>query len=230
MSIPNSQFIPLPSIPFPFGNCKFVFLSLWVCFCFVNKFSCHVTFKSSPCEELQDGGRVRCRDHLPLHKYIRNTSTCGTTPTEHLLNAGRRPQTPQKARNSPCTWVGEKQKEKTETKNRDGTCTSGRELWRRKGVHTLEAPLWAETAGGGGGKLQSHGGEHSNRGAEGKEERFPHIGSVLTSTHQPKRLVCSPAGTDGGWQLRLRLWRSDPRERTGVGCLNTAWRGLVHHS
>ena len=57
-------------------------------------------------EELQDGGRVRCGDHLPPHKYIRNTFTCGTTPTEHLLNAGRRPQTSQKARNSPRTWVG----------------------------------------------------------------------------------------------------------------------------
>ena len=74
-------------------------------------------------------------------------------------------------------------------------------------------------------KLRSHGGEHSNRGAEGKAERFPHRGSVPTSTHQPERLVCSPAGMGGGWELRLRLQRSDPRERTGVGCVNTALRG-----
>ena len=66
--------------------------------------------------ELQDGGRVRRGDHLPPHKYIRNTSTCGTTPIEHLLNAGRRPQTSQKARNSSRTWVGQKKKENTETK------------------------------------------------------------------------------------------------------------------
>ena len=66
--------------------------------------------------ELQDGGRVRCGDHFPPHKYIRNTSTCGTTPTEHMLNAGRRHQTSQKARNSPRTWVGQKKREKTETK------------------------------------------------------------------------------------------------------------------
>ena len=72
------------------------------------------------------------------------------------------------------------------------------------------------------GKLQSHGGEHSNRGAEGKAERFPHKGSVLTSTQQPKRLVCSPARAGGGWELRLRLWRSNPSERTGVGCVNTS--------
>ena len=48
-----------------------------------------------------------------------------------------------------------------------------------------------------GGKLQSHGGEHSHRGAEGKAERLPHRGSVPTSTHQPERLVCSPAGAGG---------------------------------
>ena len=73
-----------------------------------------------------------------------------------------------------------------------------------------------------GGKLWSHGGERSNRGAEDKAGRFPHRGSVPTSTHQPERLVCSPAGAGGGWELRLRLQRSDPRERTGVGCVNTA--------
>ena len=66
--------------------------------------------------DLPDGGGVRREDQLSPHKYIRNTSTCGTTPTKHLLNAGRRPQTSQKARNSPRTWVGQKKKEKTETK------------------------------------------------------------------------------------------------------------------
>ena len=76
--------------------------------------------------------------------------------------------------------------------------------------------------GWGWGKLWSHRGERSNRGAEGKAERFLHRGSVPTSTHQPERLVCSPAGAGRGWELRLRLRRSDPRERTGVGCVNTA--------
>ena len=45
---------------------------------------------------LQDGGGVRHGDHLPPHKYIKTTSTCGTTPKEHLLNAGISPQTSQK--------------------------------------------------------------------------------------------------------------------------------------
>ena len=66
--------------------------------------------------DLKDGRGVRCGDHLPPHKYIKNIATCGTTPTEHILNAGRRPQTSQKARKSPCTRVGKKQKEKTDTK------------------------------------------------------------------------------------------------------------------
>ena len=67
-------------------------------------------------EELQNGGRVRHGDHIPRHRYIRNTSTRGTAPTEHLLNAGRRRQTSQKARNSPRTWVGQKKTGKTQTK------------------------------------------------------------------------------------------------------------------
>ena len=87
--------------------------------------------------------------------------------------------------------------------------------------HTRKPLHWRDW-GVGRGKLQSHGGEHSNRGAEGKEERFLHRGSVLTSTHQPERLVCSPAGVGGAWELRLWLQRSDSRERTGVGCVNTA--------
>ena len=76
--------------------------------------------------------------------------------------------------------------------------------------------------GGRGGNLWSHGGEHSNRGVEGKAERFPHREAVSTSTHHPERLVCSPARAVEGWELRLRLRRSDPRERTRVVCMNTA--------
>ena len=122
------------------------------------------------------------------------------------------------------TYLG---RAKEKRKNRDkrvgtgpapvgGSCEGGK-------VSTQEeAPSRAETAGDGGGKLWSHGAERSNRGAEGKAERFPHRGSVPTRTHQPDRLVCSPAGAGGGWELRLGLQRSDPRERTGVDCENTA--------
>ena len=87
--------------------------------------------------------------------------------------------------------------------------------------HTRK-PFTGGDGGGRGGKLQNHRGEHSNRGAEGKAERFLHRGLVPTSTHQAERLVCSPTGVDGGWGLRLGLWRSDPSQRTGVGCVNKA--------
>ena len=53
----------------------------------------------------EDGRGVRRGDHLLPHKYIKNISTCGKTPTEHLLNTGRRPQTSQKAKKSPRTWL-----------------------------------------------------------------------------------------------------------------------------
>ena len=59
-------------------------------------------------------------------------------------------------------------------------------------------------------------------------ERFPHRDScteVPTSTHQPERLVCSATGADGGWELRLGL-QSEHRERTGVGGVNTACKGV----
>ena len=87
--------------------------------------------------------------------------------------------------------------------------------------HTRK-PLLCKRWGLAEGKLWGHGREQSNKGAEGKAERFPYRGSMPTSTHQPERLVCSPTGAGGGWKLRLGIQRSDPRERTGVGCVNTA--------
>ena len=48
--------------------------------------------------------------------------------------------------------------------------------------------------------------------------------SIAEDQCQPAltRLVCSPAWAGGGWGLRLGLQKSDPRERTGVGCVNIA--------
>ena len=40
---------------------------------------------------------------------------------------------------------------------------------------------------------------------------------ISADQHSPaERLVCSPTGAGGDWELRLRLWRSGPGERTGV--------------
>ena len=59
------------------------------------------------------------------------------------------------------------------------------------------------------------------QGCIGQSGEIPAQRISDTSTHQPERLVCSPTRADVGWERRLRLWRSDPRERTGVSCVNT---------
>ena len=107
------------------------------CYDFLNRKNNRIHLKITKGGDVQDGRGVKCRDHLPPHKYIRNTSTCGTTPTEHLLNAGRRPQTSQKARHSPRTWVGQKKKEKN----------------REKRIGTGSAPLEGSCEGG---KVSKH--------------------------------------------------------------------------
>ena len=76
--------------------------------------------------------------------------------------------------------------------------------------------------GAGGGKLWSHKGESNKRGAEGKAERFPHRGSVPTSTHQPERLVCSP--DQGRWGLRGEAPASEVRSQ------GEDWGWLCEHS
>ena len=170
----------------------------------------------------QDGGRVRHGDHLPPHKYIRNTSTCGTTPTEHLLKAGRRPQTSQKAGNSPHTWVGHKKKEKNRDKRigmgpvpLGGTCKGG-----KVSTHE-EAPSLAE-AGGGRGEASEPRRRAQQQGCRGQSGEIP-TQRCRPALISPRGLAAHPlAGTGGGWELRLRLRRSDPRERTGVGGVNTA--------
>ena len=178
------------------------------------------TNSKDTCEELQDGRRVRHGDHLPLHKYSRNTSTCGTAPTEHLLNAGRRPQTSQKARNSPHTWVGQKKK-KQRQKNRDGTCTSGREQWRRKGFHTLGSPF----AGGDCGWRRRGASEPRRRaqpqgcGGQSGETPAQRIGA---NQHSPAREACL---------LTRRGGRGLGAEsRASVGSQGEDWGWLHEHS
>ena len=64
--------------------------------------------------------------------------------------------------------------------------------------------------------------ESAATGVRRAKRRDSRRGSAPSITHQPERLVCSPAGMGVGWELRPGFPRSDPRERTGVGCVNTA--------
>ena len=87
--------------------------------------------------------------------------------------------------------------------------------------HTRMSLHWWGWEEGGGESLEPRK-RAQQQGCRGQSGEIPTQRIVLTSTHQPERLVCSPAGAVWGWELRLRLRKSDPRERTGVGCVNTA--------
>ena len=73
----------------------------------------------------------------------------------------------------------------------------------------------------GGGNLWSHGGEHSNRGTEGKVERFPHRGSVPTSSHQPERLSAHLPG---------QVWVGAEARASEVRSQGKDWGWLSEHS
>ena len=159
------------------------------------------------------------------HKYIKNTSTCGTVLTEHLLNAGRRPQTPKRARKSPHNWVGQKKKGKKKKREREkgirtGPAPQRRSRERGKVCVPWEVPSLAGQSARMEGELWSLRGEHSNWFMEGKAERDLHRWQVsLPCTPQPEMLTC------WGWQgLGAEAWVLEvrPRERTGVGFVETA--------
>ena len=141
---------------------------------------------------------------------------------EHLLNTGRIPQTFKRARKSPCNWVGQKEKRE---RHRDGTWPSERKLWRREWACPWEWPSLVGRSARTEGELRSPGGEHSNSSVKGKEEKDPHRWSVLPSSPQTEMLLYW-----GGWGLGTEAWVSELRlwgERTGVGCMQTAWGGWL---
>ena len=179
--------------------------------------------------DLQDGGEVRHGDHLPPHKYIRNMSTCGTTPTEHLLNAGRT-QTSQKARKSPRTWVGQKKKKKQRQKNRDGTCTSGRELWRRKSFHTLGSPFTGGDGKVGGGEASEPQRRAQQQGCRGHSGEIP-AQRISADQHSPAWEACLLTHR-GGWGLAAEAQASEVRPQgEDWGWLREhSLKGLVHQS
>ena len=72
-----------------------------------------------------------------------------------------------------------------------------------------------------GGKLRSHGGERSNRGAEGKAERFPQ--RIGANQHSPAREACRLTRR-GGWGLGAEAQASEVR------CQRDDWGWLCEHS
>ena len=85
--------------------------------------------------------------------YIRNISTCGTTPTG-ATECWKKTSDFPKGKKHP-TYMGraKEKRKKQRQKNRDGTCTSGRELWRRKSFQTLGSPFGGGDRGWWGGSF-----------------------------------------------------------------------------
>ena len=116
-------------------------------------------------------------------KYIYMWNNSYRTPTECWQKTSDFP----KGKKLP-TYLG---RAKEKRKNRDkrigtGPAPLGGSCAEERFPHTRKPLHWWRW-GVAGGKIQSHEGEHSNRGAEGKAERFPHRGLVPTCTHQPER-------------------------------------------
>ena len=85
-------------------------------------------------------------------KYIYMWNNSYRTPTECWQKTSDLP----KGKKIP-TYLGrakEKRKKQTQ-KNRDGTCTSRRELWRRKSFHTLGSPFTGGAGGWAGGSFRA---------------------------------------------------------------------------
>ena len=107
-------------------------------------------------------------------------------------------------RKETCTYLERAKKNKN--KNRD------------KRIGTGPAPV---------GGLVNEGGEASEprRRAQqqecgGQSGEIP-ARRISAEQHSPAREACLLTHRGGGWELRLGLRRSDPRERTGVGGVNT---------
>ena len=143
------------------------------------------------------------------HKYIKNTSTCLIILTEYLLNAGRRPQTSERARKSLHNWVGQKKKEREK-----GIWMAGWDLHPWEGAMKEEMFLYTGVS------PHWQGDQPRQRGSFGVLEE-----SATTGFQQPEqretctdgqchhpalpslRCVSTIVGRD--WVLKLGLWRSD---------------------
>ena len=150
-------------------------------------------------------------------KYIYMWNNSYRTPTERWQKTSDF----SKGKKRP-TYLG---RAKEKRKNRDKRIgwdlyLGERAVKEEKFPHPGKPLQWGRQEGGHGGSFGATE-ESAATGVWRAKRKFPHRRSVPTSIHLPKRLVCSPAGVGGGWELRLGLQRSDPRERAGVGCVNT---------
>ena len=147
------------------------------------------------------------------------------TPTERW----QKTSDPPKARNSPRTSVGQKKKEITETKNRDGTCTSGRELWRRKGFHTLGSPSASGDCEWQRGKTSNPWRRAQPQGCRGQSGEIP-AQRISAEEHSPAQEACLLTHWEGrGLGAEARASVRSQGEDWGWQCEHSL-KGFMHHS
>ena len=167
--------------------------------------------------DIQGGGGVRHGDHPPPHKYIYMWNNSYRTPTERWQKTSDLT----KGKKLP-TYLG-RAKEKRKTRDKrigTGPAPVGGNREGEKFPHTRK-PLHGRrlrVAEGGSFRALEESAATGVRRAKRRDSRM----EDRCRQHSPAREACLLTRRGGrGWELRLRLRRSDPRERTGAGGVNT---------
>ena len=115
----------------------------------------------------------------------------------------------------------EKRKKKNRQKNRVGTCTSGRELWRRKSFHTLGSPFTGGDRGSGGEAFEPWR-RAQPQGCRGQSREIP-AQRIGADQHSPAREACLLTCRDER-RLGAEAWASE------VGSQGEDWGWWRKHS
>ena len=149
------------------------------------------------------------------------------TPTERCQKTSDFP----KGKKLPMYPGRAKEKRKRQRqKNRDGTCTTGRELWRRKGFHTLGSPCTGRDGGGSRGEASEPQRTAQQQGCRGQSGEIP-AQRISTDQHSPAQEACLLTRR-GGWALGAEAQASEVRSQgEDWGWLREhSLKGLVRHS
>ena len=141
------------------------------------------------------------------------------TPTERWQKTSDFP----KCKKLP-TYLGraKEKRKKQRQKDRDGTCTSGRQLWRRKSFHTLGSPFTGGDGGVGGGEASEPQRRVQQQGCRGQSGEIP-AQRIGANQHSPAREACLLTRR-GGWGLGAEAQASEVRSQ------GEDWGWLREHS
>ena len=137
--------------------------------------------------------------------------------TEYLLNAGRKPQTAERARKSPCNWV--KKKKKKEREKKKVIKESERVLHPWKGAVKEERFQYPgkppHRQRGWLGQKRSFRASEENAAAGGQQAE-QRENAMSGQCHRPAVLSLRCACTGVGWVLELGLQRCNPGRGLGL--------------